>query len=405
MANRIFSMVLALVFFLSLGSGAMAQEPIKIGGLHDLTGALNIYGIQQSQAFKLAVKQVNETGGINGAKVEIVEYDTQSDLAKYTQYANTHILRDKVKALFGGLTSASREAVRPIAHQNRIPYFYSALYEGGVCDRYNFLTGVTPSQQLSVLMKWAIKKYGNKFYTVAPDYNFGTISAHWVKYYAKQYGGEVVGEDFLPLSQSDFGPTIQKIQMAKANVVVAIPVGSNQTSFFEQFAAAGLKDKIGVVSTNYGSGNQQVVVSPQAGKGIIASQNYFMVIDTPMNKKFIELWKKEYGEIKEPIISEANDTWNAVMLWAAAAKKVGSADPEKVIDAIQTGIELDSPEGKIKMLPGSHHFVHNVYIVAGDDKHNFEVIEEHKSVLPEYEQQVCDLMKDPKTSKQFVPEL
>ena len=57
------------------------------------------------------------------------------------------------------------------------------------------------------------------------------------------------------------------------------------------------------------------------------------------------------------------------------------------------------------MLPGSHHFVHNVYIVAGDDKHNFEVIEEHKSVLPEYEQQVCDLMKDPKTSKQFVPEL
>lgn len=404
MAKRIFLMVMAFVFFLSFGNGAMAKEVIKIGGLHDLTGGLNIYGIQQSQAFKLAVKQLNETGGINGAKIELVEYDTQSDLAKYTQYANTHILRDKVKALFGGLTSASREAVRPIAHKNRIPYFYSALYEGGVCDRYNFLTGVTPSQQLSVLMKWAIKRFGNKFYTVAPDYNFGTISAHWVKYYAKQYGGEVVGEDFLPLSQSDFGATIQKIQMSKANVVVAIPVGSNQTSFFEQFAAAGLKDKIGVVSTNYGSGNQQVVVSPQAGKGIIASQNYFMVIDTPMNKKFIELWKKEYGEIKEPIISEANDTWNAVMLWAEAAKKAGSADPEKVIDAIQTGIELDSPEGKIKMLPGSHHFVHNVFIVAGDDKHNFEVIEEHKNVLPEYEEQVCDLTKNPKTSKQFVPE-
>jgi branched-chain amino acid transport system substrate-binding protein len=130
-----------------------------------------------------------------------------------------------------------------------------------------------------------------------------------------------------------------------------------------------------------------------------------MVIDTPMNKKFIELWKKEYGEIKEPIISEANDTWNAVMLWAEGAKKAGSADPEKVIDAIETGIDLESPEGKIKMLPGSHHFVHNVYIVAGDDKHNFEVIEEHKNVLPEYEQQVCDLKKNPKTSKQFVPEL
>ena len=407
MAKRIISLIVGFLILGVLASAAPAQETIKIGGIHDLTGALNIYGIQQSKAFKLAVKQVNESGGINGAKLEIVEYDGQSDLAKYTQYANTLILRDRVKALFGGLTSSSREAVRPIAHKSRIPYFYSALYEGGVCDRYNFLTGVTPSQQLSVLMKFAIEKFGKKFYTVAPDYNFGTISAHWVKYYAKQYGGEVVGEDFLPLSQSDFGPTIQKIQMTKADVVVAIPVGANQTSFFEQFAAAGLKDKIGVVSTNYGSGNQQVVVSPQAGKGIIASQNYFMVIDTPMNKKFIELWKQEYGEITEPIISEANDTWNAVMLWAEGAKKAGSADPEKVIDAIEAGegIDLDSPEGHIRMLPGSHHFVHNVYIVAGDANHNFEVLQEHKDVMPEYIQKVCNLKEDPKLSKQFVPDI
>ena len=81
--------------------------------------------------------------------------------------------------MFGGLASSSREAVRPVAHQNRTLYFYSALYEGGVCDRYSFQTGVTPSQQLGVMLEWAKEQYGNKVYVVAPDYNFDTISAHY----------------------------------------------------------------------------------------------------------------------------------------------------------------------------------------------------------------------------------
>lgn len=393
----------AAALSLLIGGIAGAQETVTIGAMHDLTGGLNIYGIQQSRALKLAVDQINAGGGVNGMTVEVVEYDTQSNDARYTQYARTLILRDGVKALFGGLASSSREAVRPVARQAKVPYFYSALYEGGVCDRYTFLTGVTPSQQLGVMMEWAAEKYGNKFYIVAPDYNFGTISAHWIRKFAADLGGEVVGADFLPLSQSNFSSTLQKIQSTDADVVVALPVGASQTSFYEQFAAAGMKSDIGIISTNYGSGNQQVVVSPEAGDGIYASQNYFMVVDTPMNEKFIALWEEKYGEIEEPIISEANDTWNAVMLWAAAAEKAGSVEPEKVIEALESGITIDSPEGTVKMLP-SHHLMHQVYLARGDDNHSFEIIQHFEDVMPTYEQEVCNLVENPDISKQFVPQ-
>ena len=400
----IFVLILSLVIMQAEGNVSMAADGIKIGSLHDLTGGLNIYGIQMSQGLKLAVDSINAKGGLLGKQIEIVEYDCQSELSKYTQYANTLLLKDKVPVIFGGLTSSSREAVRPIIHRKKVPYFYNSLYEGGVCDRYNFITGATASQQLSVLMEWAAENYGKKFYIMAPDYNFGTISAHWIHLYAKRLGGEVVGEDFLPLSTSDFGPTLKKIQAAQPDVVVALPVGANQTGFLEQFAASGLKEKIGIVSTNYGSGNQQVVVSPDAGEGIIASQEYFMWINMPQNEPFKKLWESKYG-LEEPIISEAANTWNAVHIWAAAVEKAGTVEPEAVVNALESGISFEGPNGTVKMLPGSHHLQQNIFIVKGNRQHGFDVIKIFESVIPDYESEMCDLTKNPNISKQFIPDL
>ena len=99
--------------FLTVPPPARADDPIKIGSIFDLTGDLNIYGIQQSRGLHLAVDKINEDGGLLGRKVEIVESDAQSQQAKYTQYANTLLMRDHISALFAGLTSSAREAIRP----------------------------------------------------------------------------------------------------------------------------------------------------------------------------------------------------------------------------------------------------------------------------------------------------
>lgn len=400
---RVWRVGLVAIAILGSAANAGAQEPIRIGGIHDLTGGLNIYGIQQSQALQLAVKAVNEQGGVLGRPLELVDYDAQSELDKYTQYTNTLILRDRVVALFAGLTSSSREAIRPIIRRAQIPYFYSSLYEGGACDRYTFVTGASASQQMSVLIEWAIAEYGPKIYIMAPDYNFGTISAHWVGLYADKLGGEVLGVDYLPLTVTDYSPTIQKIQAADPDFVVALPVGAAQTGFLEQFAAAGLKDQMGIVSTNYGSGNQQVVVSPDAGEGIVASQEYFMWIDEPQNEPFKQLWEAAYG-LNEPIISEAANTWNSVHLWAAAVEKAGTTDAAAVIEALESGLTFEGPNGQVTMQPGSHHAKQNIFIVRGNREHAFDVVEVFEQVAPSYEDEVCDLVSAPDTAEHFVPE-
>lgn len=381
-----------------------AGEPVRIGAIFDKTGGLNIYGIQQSRALRLAVDEINAAGGVAGARVEVAEADAQSEDAKYTQYTTTLILKDKVQALFAGLTSSSREAIRPIVRRSKIPYFYSSLYEGGACDRQTFVTGATASQQLSVLVKWAIKKYGPKVYIMAPDYNFGTISAQWVRLYAKEFGGEVVGADFLPLTLTDYSPTINKIQQARPDFVVALPVGANQTGFLEQMAAAGLKSRVGVVSTNYGGGNQQVVVSPQAGEGIVAALEYFAWLDTPRNKAFKASWEKAYGN-KEPVTAVAVDVYNAVHLWAKAANKAKSAEPAKVIQAFEEGegVAFDSPAGPVSMQPKSHHVRQNIYIGVGTKTQSFDIVETYASVAPKFEDQVCDLVAKPQTAQHFTP--
>ncbi len=397
-----FLLMLALVFFSAAIGQVRADDEIKVGSIFDLTGGLNIYGIQQSQALHLAVSNINANGGVLGQQIEVVEYDAQSELAKFTQYTNTIILRDKIDVLFAGLTSSSREAMRPIVRKNNIPYFYSALYEGGACDRQTFITGASASQQMSVLIEWAIKEYGPKIYIMAPDYNFGTISAHWIEHYAAEYGGEVVGSDFLALTVTDYSPTIQKIQAAKPDFVAALPVGANQTGFLEQFAAAGLKEKMGIVSTNYGSGNQQVVVSPDAGEGIVASQEYFMWIDEPLNGEFIAMWEAAYG-LDEPIISEAADVWNAVHIWAKAAEMAGTTDSDAVIEALESGISFEGPNGVVSMQPGSHHLKQNIYIVRGNRTHGFDVIQKFESVAPSFEDLVCNLQENPDTAEHFTP--
>ena len=379
-----------------------SNDPIKIGAIFDLTGGLNIYGIQQNNALELAVAALNKAGGVLGRQVEVVTADSQSEDTKYTQYANTLIQRDQIAALFAGLTSSSREAIRPIVRENKVPYFYSSLYEGGACDRQTFVTGASASQQMSVLIEWAVKEYGKKIYLMAPDYNFGTISGHWVDFYAKQFGAEVLGSDYLPLTVTDYQPVISKIQAADPDFVVALPVGANQTGFLEQFAAAGLKDEMGIVSTNYGSGNQQVVVSPEAGEGIIASQEYFMVVDEPANAEFTALWEAAYG-LDEPIVSEAAAVWNAVHLWASGVETAGTTENGAVLDALESGLTFEGPNGTVKLEPGSHHLRQNIFIVRGDNKHGFEVVETFESTPPTFENEVCDLIANPETAEHFTP--
>src|SRR3989454_8908115 len=115
------------------------------------------------------------------------------------------MLETKAAVIMGGITSGSREPIRPSIDKNKQLYFYNEQYEGGVCDKYLFATGVVPSQQLSTLFKWTMVNVGKTVYTLAADYNYGHISSDWVKFYLNNDGGTLLRGYFLPLDRADFG--------------------------------------------------------------------------------------------------------------------------------------------------------------------------------------------------------
>ena len=314
------------------------DAPIKLGAIEDNSGVLDIYGKPIVMANALAVEEINAAGGLLGRKIDLKQYDSQSDIALYTKYAQQLVREDKVDVAHAGITSASREAIRQTFRRGNTLYFYNILYEGGVCDRNCFVTGTTPAQAVEPIIDYAMKKWGNKVYVLAADYNYGQITAKWVAHYVEQRKGTVLATSFFPLDVSDFGSTIAKIQDAAPNFVVAALVGGAHMSFFRQWAASGMNKKIPLTSTTFGVGNEHLALSAAEGDGILIAGNYSPELDTPANKKFLAAWAKKYGDAK--VVHElAVSQYQGIMLWAEAVRKAGSVDHDALVKVLESGLE------------------------------------------------------------------
>src|SRR6201987_3298260 len=211
-------------------TAALGAGPIKVVGIHDASGGLDIYGKPMIACLEFAVDETNAAGGLLGREVQLTNYDPQSNIQLYTQFATQAATKDKAAVVHGGITSASREAIRPVLRRFNTLYFYNTQYEGGVCDRNCFCTGSTPTQNVDKLVPFTLKKFGKKVYVVAADYNYGQITSKWVKKFTQANGGEVLNIDYFPLEVSDFGPAITNIQAAKPNFVMSVLVGGNHIS-------------------------------------------------------------------------------------------------------------------------------------------------------------------------------
>lgn len=384
-------------------SESAAQSAIPVGSVLDATGPINIYGLPMIDATKFAIDSINKSGGVLGRELNLIQTDCQSNNQIYAQNALKLILDDKVSVLMGGITSASREAVRPVVDKYEALYFYNEQYEGGVCDRLVFCTGVTPAQQLGVLVPWASKQYGKKFYTLAADYNYGHISADWVKVYLREAGGELAGEEFIPLSVVNFDSVIQRLQAAKPDVVMSLLVGGNHIAFYRQFAAAGLKGRMPIVSATFGLGNEQVVLKPEEAEGIVVIYPYFQELDNATNRKWVADWRSRFGANYTYITDSACTVWNGWHLWAIAVNAAKSLDRPKVVAALESGLSFNSPEGTIRLDPKSHHVVHSVHLAKVNDKNGFTIMQSFADVAPTDTMSVCDLIANPNQHKQYTP--
>lgn len=386
------------------GADAAAGGPIKVGSVLDLTGPLNIYGEPKSRVAKLAIDDINARGGVLGRQLELIQYDSQSSTDKNVEFANKLANADNVAVVMGGITSASREAMRPALRRAETLYFYNTLYEGGVCDRNQVITGATASQSTKPLVDEAIATGAKRIYIVAADYNFGRISTQWIEKYAAAAGVQIVGTDFIGLDSNNFAATLGSIQQTRPDAVMSLLVGANHVPFYREFAAKGLNRSTKIYSATFGGGNEQEILSPAEAKGIITVYGYYEELENPANAAFKQKFGEVYGADHPYITDLAITEWNAWHLWAAAAAKAGSVDRQKVIEAIEAGgISVDSPSGKAVLDAKSHHTVMDVTIAAVNDNQGFDLIRTLPAQPPAFEQSTCDLIAQPETNRAFTP--
>ena len=378
---------------------AFADGPIKLGAIQDNSGVLDAYGKPMVMATAMAVEEINAAGGLLGRQIELKQYDSQSDIALYTKYAQQLVREDKVDVAHAGITSASREAIRQTFRRANTLYFYNVLYEGGVCDRNCFCTGTTPAQAVEPIIDYAMKKWGNKVYVLAADYNYGQITAKWVTHYVEERKGSVLATNFFPLDVSDFGSTIAKIQDAAPNFVVAALVGGAHMAFFRQWAATGMNKKIPLTSTTFGVGNEHLALSPAEGDGILIAGNYSPELDTPANKKFLAAWAKRYGDAK--VVHElAVSQYQGIMLWAEGVRKAGSVDHDAVVKALEAGLKIEGPAGIVAVEPKTHHCALDIHLMVVKDQ-KLTIIDTATQRPPSDTAQYCDLQKNPDDNKQY----
>ena len=381
---------------------AHAVDPIKLGLLEDESGNFAIAVIPKIHAVQLAVEEINAKGGVLGRPLQVIHYDTQSDNTRFQEMARRITQQDKVDVVFGAFSSASREAIRPIMDRAKMLYFYNNQYEGGVCDSNVFVTGAVPEQQFSTLVPWMMEKYGKKVYTIAADYNFGQISAEWVRNIVKQNGGTMVGEEFIPLSVSQFSQTIQKIQKAKPDVLMTLLVGANQASFYGQQAAANLGIPMGS-SVNVGQAYEHKRFKPPALKDMYVTANYVEEVESPSSADFVKRFRAKFP--KEPYINqEAANSYTAVYLYAKAVEKAKTTDKKAVAKALEGGdICHDGPSGKVCIDPKSHHQSHTIYLVHVQADHSVKIPKVWNDIKPYWLGDVgCDLSKKADNS-QYTP--
>src|SRR5450830_628570 len=334
---------------------AVTPTEVTVGQLHSATGTMAISETGSIQAERLAIEQINASGGILGRQIKVIQEDGASDWPTFAEKAKKLLVNDKVAAVFGCWTSASRKAVLPIFEKENGLLYYPTFYEGLEQSKNVIYTGQEATQQILASLDWIAKTKGAKtFYLVGSDYIWPRTSMKIArKHIENVLHGSVVGEDYYPLGNTQFGSLINKVKLKKPDVVFAAVVGGSNVAFYKALKAAGITGDKQLLVTLSVTEDELLGIGGENMAGFYASMKYFQSLDNPNNKAFVEAFKAKYG--KDAVIGDVTQAaYLGPWLWKAAVEKAGSFDVDKVV-AASPGIELKTaPEGYVKVHQNHH---------------------------------------------------
>jgi urea transport system substrate-binding protein len=359
---------------------------VKVGILHSRSGTMAISENTVAEAELMAIDEINKAGGLKigeqQLKIVPIEEDGASDWPTFAEKAQKLIDQDQVAVVFGGWTSASRKAMLPVFESRNHFLFYPIQYEGQECSRNIFYAGAAPNQQAEPAVEWLLENKGKEFFLVGSDYVYPRTANTIMKEQLAASGGTVVGEDYLPLGNTEVAPIIAKIKQAlpDGGVIVNTLNGDSNVAFFKQMQAAGITPENGYTIMSFSVAEEEVAaIGPEYLEGTFAAWNFFQTLDTPESKEFTQAFQEKYGD-NRVTNDPAESAYNMVYLWAAAAEKAGTVENEEVRKAM-IGVSFDAPQGTVTVQP-NHHLEKRVLIGEVREDGMFEIVEDKGFVKP-----------------------
>jgi urea transport system substrate-binding protein len=385
--------ILALATTLVAVNPIKADETVKVGILHSLSGTMAISETSLRDVLLFAFDQINSAGGIKVAgktyKIEPDVVDGASNWPLFAEKAKQLLEEDKVAVTFGCWTSVSRKSVLPVFEKDNGLLFYPVQYEGEEQSKNIFYTAEAVNQQAIPAVDYLLSQGKKKFYLIGTDYVYPqTTNLILYKYlllhgvsaddigggFRKDDSGKVIAAGkYVPFGYTDFQQIVADIKQFAASgdaCVVNTINGDSNVPFFKEIVAAGL-DPSDCPVVSFSLAEDELRSMPTKDLvGELGCWTYFMSLKTPENKKFLADWNawlttqdhpgvvKEHRAVDSPMVL----SYDGVYLWKEAVEKAGTFDVDAVRKVLESGdISFAGPGGKITVT-ANHHCTKNVYI-------------------------------------------
>ncbi|WP_441489681.1 urea ABC transporter substrate-binding protein [Bosea sp. 2RAB26] len=357
-----------------------AQETIKVGILHSLSGTMAISETTLKDVMLMLIEEQNKKGGVLGKKLEAVVVDPASNWPLFAEKARELINKDKVAAVFGCWTSVSRKSVLPVFKELNSILFYPVQYEGEESERNVFYTGAAPNQQAIPAVDYLAKEEKVERWVLAgTDYVYPRTTNKILEAYLKSKGvkAEDIMINYTPFGHADWQTIVSDIKKfgsaGKKTAVVSTINGDANVPFYKELGNQGIK-AIDIPVVAFSVGEEELAgIDTKPLVGHLAAWNYFQSVKTPENDAFIKQWKA----FKKNDKAVTNDPMEAHVIgfamWVKAVEKAKSTDPDKVIDALP-GIEAPNLTGGVSTMLPNHHITKPVLIGEIKADGQFDVV-------------------------------
>jgi urea transport system substrate-binding protein len=374
----------ALGCVLSIGSmfsgQALAEETIKVGILHSLSGTMAISETTLKDTMLMLIEEQNKKGGLLGKKLEAVVIDPASDWPLFAEKARELIEKEKVASVFGCWTSVSRKSVLPVFEELNSLLFYPVQYEGEESSKNVFYTGAAPNQQAIPAVDYLMNDMGVQRWVLAgTDYVYPRTTNKILEAYLKSKG---VAEadimiNYTPFGHSDWQSIVSDIKKfgskGKKTAVVSTINGDANVPFYKELGNQGITaDTIPVIAFSVGE-EELSGIDTKPLVGHLAAWNYFMSVDSAINDAFIESWQKFIKNDKRVTNDPMEAHFIGFNMWVKAVEKAGTTDSSAVQAAI-IGVTVPNLSGGYSAMMPNHHITKPVLIGEIQEDGQFEVV-------------------------------